>query len=115
MPSVPATRGGANDMHVTFFGAVEQAPKGTQPGRTDDPSDIFDGVSGIGTNTANFASGNLTPGSTDNFNIGIDGNPAGDPFAFNIVTQVVFTKDGQPIYTHSTKARSKRRKNLDLM
>ena len=96
--------GPATDMHVTFFGKVNKAPHGTPPNnlhpndRTGDPSDRFDGVSGVGTATLNFAGippsvSSLSPGQTDNFNVGIMGDPVGGPTAANIVTKVEFTKD----------------------
>src|SRR5689334_14952972 len=66
LPPNPGTGPAADDMHVTFFGPVTSGPKGTQPGRGGAPSDSFDGVSGVGTNTLNFAGGSLGPGNTDN-------------------------------------------------
>lgn len=84
-----------NDMHVSFFGEVLTVG-GTQANRTGSPSDMFDGVRGVGSNTLNFDAVSRRL-SIDNFNVKIKGDPAGSAIASNIVTKVEFTKDGDVI------------------
>ncbi|MBA6233112.1 MULTISPECIES: PEP-CTERM sorting domain-containing protein [unclassified Colwellia] len=113
---MPSSSFGVNDMHVSFFDKVTDVG-GASDTRTNNPSDRFDGVSGVDSNTLNFAAPANTR-SIDNFNVKIQGNPVGLPLASNIVTKVEFTKDGKVIESetlelgtdNSAKERAKTKK-----
>jgi hypothetical protein len=86
-----------NDMHVLFTQKIDTAPHGVGQGRTEYPSDQFDGASYTsGKPKVDFAGGELCCDETDNFSITLTGETA-FPAATTLVSWVKFTNNGTAI------------------